>query len=113
MEESILPVDLSASSVRRWFARQTILGSIINALVPRGIPLPKRANGSPALTSNIPNLVSIDDRPWYIDAEIYPGHWEGDLVIGADNSGAILALAERYTRWLIAILLTGKDSLIV
>ena len=113
MLEAEKPLAYSPRSIRRFLLDQTGLGSILQRLAPRGWPNSKHPGGKPSNQSTIPNVVSIDDRPWYIDAKIYPGHWEGDLIIGADGSGVILALAERYTRWLVAILLNDKGSLMV
>lgn len=58
----------------------------------------------------IPNLVSIWDRPADVEAREIPGHWEGDLVIGKYNRSAIGTLVERTTRMTLLCKLEGRTT---
>ena len=52
----------------------------------------------------------LSDRPAEADDRAVPGHWEGDLVVGPNNSG-IVTLVERQTRYVLIGRLPGcRDS---
>jgi transposase, IS30 family len=43
-------------------------------------------------------MLTIHDRPFQVDGRSEAGHWEGDLIIGNNQSTAIGTLVERQTR---------------
>jgi IS30 family transposase len=59
--------------------------------------------------SKASNIVSIRQRPAAIEDRAVPGHWEGDLLSGPNNS-YIATLVERHTRYVMLAKVAGKDT---
>lgn len=58
----------------------------------------------------IPNMISISERPKETEARTIPGHWEGDLIVGKGRQSALGTLVERTTRTTILVPLKEKDA---
>jgi IS30 family transposase len=60
----------------------------------------------------IADAISIRERPAEVEDRAVPGHWEGDLLSGSQNSH-IVTLVERHSRFTTLIKVPSKDTAVV
>lgn len=91
----------------RWLCKETIYQAIYDPAVEITRPVRRRRRRlrlrGLQRRGRLTAMRMIDERPAEVEDRVQAGHWEGDLIMGAENRSAIGTLVERTTRFLILL----------
>lgn len=86
--------------------KKTLIANLRQSKSKRGT----RARASRANPLKIEPDQLIANRPPEIDTELLPGHWEGDLIVGAMNRSCVGTLVERRSGFVILAKMDSKSA---
>lgn len=69
-----------------------------------------QTGGADRFTMGLSEEISIRSRPPEAQDRAVPGHWEGDLLMGAQGKGAVVTLVERSSRFVLLAPLPGRHT---
>ena len=70
----------------------------------------RRSRGRKRRFTGLQNITSIDQRPLEVLSRLIPGHWEGDLMKGANGKSCIGTLVERTSRLVLLVELKSANA---
>ncbi len=73
------------------------------ALLRQARGVRRRTRTGPETRGKLPDLPSIHLRPPEANERLLPGHWEGDLIMGAYNRSAVGTLVCRYSLFVMLV----------
>ncbi len=85
--------------------RRELVGCLRHAKPARG----RKPKGG-ELRGKLCGMTNIKDRPEEVEGRLVPGHWEGDLILGAKGASAIGTLVERTTRFVVLVHMPARQA---
>jgi IS30 family transposase len=106
----LLQSGVDITVIALWLGHKSTVTTLIGHLRSRRTMRHSRKAGTHGESrGQIPDAVSIRDRPAEIEDRAVPGHWEGDLISGTRNSH-IVALVERQSRYTALVKVANKET---
>ena len=101
---------ISHESIYRTLYADDSLRKILVPCLRRRRPRRRRHGERKPSRPCIPNRIGIEQRPPEVETLEQHGHWEGDLILGAKQQGAVLTLVERKSMLLLTAALPSKHA---
>lgn len=83
------------------------------ACLRQGKPARGRKPKGSERRGKLANMTNIRERPEEVEGRLVPGHWEGDLILGAGGASAIGTLVERTSRFVVLVRMPTRKADVV
>ena len=83
------------------------------ACLRQGKPARGRKPKGSERRGKLANMTNIRERPEEVEGRLIPGHWEGDLILGAGGASAIGTLVERTSRFVVLVRMPTRKADVV
>ncbi|MCK4960473.1 MAG: IS30 family transposase [Planctomycetes bacterium] len=93
---------ISHSTIYRWIWSDPQRAESLKKYLRVGYKKRRKVYGKPSKQGQIPNRVSIEERPEIVEERSRIGDWEGDTVVGKGRTGYIMTNVERFSLYLVA-----------
>lgn len=93
---------ISHATIYRWIWADPERSERLRACLRVAWKKRRKPYGKPSKRGQIPNRVSIEERPALVQQRDRLGDWEGDTVVGKGHSGCVLTNVDRASRYLVA-----------
>jgi IS30 family transposase/transposase-like protein len=88
-------------------ARGSLKREMVSSLRRGGVERRPRKSSSHRTSRFISAMAPLSERHPDIELRVIPGHWEGDLIVGAKNQSAVATMVERASRFTLLAHLEG------
>lgn len=106
--------EISHERIYQYINEDKAVGGTLYTYLRQGMKKSRKRYGkSRSKRGQIPNRVSITQRPEYINKRSTYGHWEGDTIIGKNHKGVMITLVERKCGWTEIIKVSSKNAHVV
>jgi IS30 family transposase len=100
----------SPSTVYRYLYQETAKTPELKVHFRQKQAKPRRRKGTKDRRGQIPDRVSIDERPKIVEEKSRVGDWEGDTIESAGKNAYIATFVDRKTKLLLAKIMPDKSA---
>ena len=106
-------ISLSHETIYRFIYQDATRHAQLKPFLRQGGKHRRKRYGSGARVSNIPNRVSIADRPKEVEQKTRLGDWECDTVIGQDRKSVLVTVVDRASLYTCCSRVLSRSAQVV